>query len=62
MDNKNIYAEKLRFQCTYLYAEKMICLKALRNNRKGENHMILYNAQLKLKLVEEGVLERLSQI
>ena len=45
-----------------LYAEKMICLNALNNNRKGDNQMILYNAQLKLKLVEEGVLERLSQI
>ena len=46
----------------YLYAEKMICLNSLHNNRKGDNQMILYNAQLKLKLVEEGVLERLSQI
>ena len=46
----------------YLYAEKMICLNPLHNNRKGDNQIILYNAQLKLKLVEEGVLERLSQI
>ena len=56
------YSEEPMFQCIFMQ-KKMKCLNSLlHNNRKGDNQMILYNAQLKLKLVEEGVLERLSQI